>query len=88
MREYGGNLIEPFFEEEFFEHEQYAEEETPYYEVPSGAVPEARDKPYYEYIENPSAEFHAVAAERDIDIIAEPAAQRHMPAAPEFGDCL
>ena len=85
MREYGGKLFKPLVQKEFFEHEQYAEKETPSNEVPACAVPEARHEPYDEYIENPSAEFHAVSAERDVDIVAEPASQRHMPTSPEFG---
>ena len=49
-------------------------------------MPEARQRPDHKEVQKPSGHAHAVAAERDIDIVAEEGGQRHVPAAPEVGD--
>ena len=47
-------------------------------------MPKARQHPDDEYVEKPAGFGYTVAAERNIHIIPEPRAKRHMPAAPKF----
>ena len=51
-----------------------------------GAVPEAADEEDDYNIQRPTREFHAVAAEGDIDIVAEPRGEGDVPAAPEISN--
>ena len=55
-------------------------------ERPAGAVPESADQHRQHQVsvrEEPTA---AVAAERDVDVVAQPARERHVPATPEVLD--
>ena len=49
-------------------------------------MPQAGQRPHHQYVEHIAQGLHPVAAQRDIDIIPEPTAQRHVPAAPELGN--
>ena len=69
-----------------FDQQANGKEEPPENKVPRSTVPEARQHPDDENIEKPSPSGNAVTAERNIYVITEPRAQRHMPSAPEFGD--
>ena len=48
-------------------------------------MPESRETPDDEKIENLTRQADSVSAEGDIDIISEERAQRDMPSAPETG---
>ncbi len=75
-----------FCEEQLFKKQKQPVRQTPDREHPSRAVPEARQRPDDEDIQNPARRADAVAAQRNVDILAEPAAQGHVPAPPELGD--
>ena len=79
-------LLKQLAEEEFFYCQQHGKVKTPDNEVPVRAVPEAREHPYNEDVEHLTAKAYSVSAKRDIQIIAEPGAEGHMPTAPELGD--
>ena len=49
-------------------------------------MPEPRQHPDHKDIEKAPPRRDPVAAQRDIDVIPEPGAEAHVPAAPEFGD--
>ena len=49
-------------------------------------MPEAGGRPHDQYVDEPARPALSIAAQRDIEIIAEPRAQRDMPAPPEIGD--
>ena len=51
-----------------------------------GAVPQTGEHPNRENIQKPAGFAAAVAAQGDIHIVPEPAAEGHVPAAPEIGD--
>ena len=69
-----------------FECEENTIVETPEHEVPGGAMPETGQEPDDEHVPELFQLAVAVAAERDVDIITEPGAERDVPAAPEVGD--
>ena len=47
-------------------------------------MPEAGGCPYDKDVENMTHRLYAVSAERDIKVVAEPAAEGNVPAAPEL----
>jgi hypothetical protein len=66
-------------------HDQVsAVERAPEHEVPARSVPDAGDDEYSGDVEGPPAD--ASAAERDVNIITEPLAERHVPLPPEIHD--
>ena len=67
----------------FLYHHDDAEVDTPEDKVPACAVPHSGEEPHDEDVH---CLMLAVAAHRDIYIIAEEAAERDMPAMPEVGD--
>ena len=69
-----------------FEHEERAVEQAPDHEVPAGAVPQAAQEEHDDQVEVRRAGRDAVAAERHVEVVAEPARQRDVPAAPELLD--
>ena len=81
-----GRAFQPLFEKQFFEHEQDGEIHAPGDKVPCSAVPQSGCRPNDGNVEDPASGGHAIAAEGDVQIVAEPAAERHMPPAPELGD--
>ena len=64
---------------------QDAPVQAPQKEVPRGAVPDAGEGPHHHGVQHPARGGHAVAAERYVHVVAEEAAQAHVPAAPELG---
>ena len=69
-------------------HQKNKEVQSPEDEVPCGAMPETGQKPYHKDIKKLSAAFDTVAAQRDVNIIAEPGAEGDVPTPPEFGDAF
>ena len=55
-------------------------------ECPVRAVPEAGECPDDENIQYLPGQAAAIAAEGDIEVVAEPRAERDVPPAPELGD--
>ena len=71
-------------QEAFFQHKEHEKEQTPQHKIPACAVPEARGRPHDKQVKNGAVFPLAVAAQRNIQIFAEPASQRDMPAPPEL----
>jgi len=53
---------------------------------PVGTMPEATDEKGDEEIELPAPGFSTVAAERNVEVVAEPSRERDVPAFPKFRD--
>src|SRR5690606_9247672 len=59
---------------------------APYHVGPVGTVPQAAQQEHDHQVVVPTPFHHAVAAQGDVQVIAEPAAEADVPAAPEFTD--
>src|SRR5262245_27958245 len=66
-----------------FQDQKAAVKEAPDHEVPTGAVPQAAQKKHDHEIAIRSRRRAAVAAERYVEVVAEPGRQRNVPAPPE-----
>ena len=86
MANSGREPVQKLTPEKFLTQKQDAEPQAPEDKVPCRAVPEARQEPDDDDIEDVSPLAGAVAAQRNVDIIAKPRGQRYMPALPEAGD--
>ena len=73
-------------EDKLFQRNEEKENQSPYYEVPRRAVPEAGERPDDEQAPQKPRLTAAAPAEGDIEVIAEPGAERDVPSAPELGD--
>ena len=73
-------------QEQLFSRQQHKVVKTPADKVPVRAVPDAGEQLHDEQVQDLPLEPLAVAAQRDIHILAEPAGQGHVPAPPELGD--
>ena len=69
-----------------FKYQKDKIQESPEDKRPVRAVPEAGEQPDDQKIKDMSCFGHSVAAERNIDIISEPAAEGNMLFSPEFLD--
>src|SRR5204862_8105001 len=58
--------------------------EAPDHEVPARAVPQAAEKEHGYQVAVLAAAADAVAAQRDIEVVAEPRRERQVPAPPEI----
>ncbi len=83
----GPTLHEPQ-QELFLDKKKYKIVHAPYYEIPRCAVPQTGQEPDNEQIENLPPGTLSVAAQRDVDVIAEPCAHADVPASPEFRDAF
>ena len=72
--------------EQVFDQLTHAVDAPPQHERPVRAVPQAGDQERDQQVQPPPALPLAVAAERNVEIIAEPRGQRDVPAAPEIAD--
>ena len=66
--------------------ERGAVDPAPDDERPAGAVPEPADEHRQHQVAVREERPAAVAAERDVEVVAQPARERHVPAPPEVGD--
>jgi hypothetical protein len=66
--------------------ERRAVDRTPGDEGPAGSVPEAADEHRQHQVPEGEEAAPAVPAEWDVDVVAQPARERHVPAAPEVLD--
>ena len=86
MRHHEGHRLRHFFERVqqrgLFPHQQNGIVQPPQNEVPRRTVPHPGEEPHDE---NVSLLVVTVAAERNVDIIAEERAEGHMPSPPELG---
>ncbi len=82
----GRQFLENTGEHVFLDHQQHAEIEAPREEVPRRPVPEARQRPHHQDVEHMARHAHTVAAKRNVDVVAEPRGERHVPAPPKFRD--
>ncbi len=82
--------ILPFFQifeqEQLFNGQQNKVVQAPADKVPVCTVPDAGEQLHHEQVEDLPLQALAVAAQRDIDVLAEPAGKGHVPAPPELGD--
>lgn len=69
---------------EFLHEQQHEVPEAPAKKRPVRTVPDARERPDNEEIVHPTPPRDPVAAQRDIDIVAEPSAEGDMPPPPEL----
>lgn len=76
--------IERPHDEELLQQDEHAPVQAPQKEVLRGAVPDARQAPHDHGVQHEARRAHAVAAERDVHVVAEEAAERHVPAAPKL----
>ena len=76
--------VEVFLEPELFDREDSKQAQTPEQEVQVRAVPEPGREPDDQQIEDHAPAAAAAAAEREIQIVAEPRAERDVPPAPEL----
>src|SRR5687768_15055100 len=61
-------------------------EGAPHHERPVRAVPESAEQKRYEKVEIPARFCHAIPAERDVYVVAEPRGERYVPSGPELAD--
>src|SRR5271165_266953 len=73
-------------QEQPVEHQEQAIVRAPYDIGPCRAVPEAGGKEAYPKIDIDARRRDAIAAQRDVEILADPGGKRDVPAAPELGD--
>ena len=63
---------------------QTGEHQAPEHKGPGRTVPQAREHPHEEDVSEPLGLAHPAAAQGDIQVIPEPAAQGHVPTPPEL----
>lgn len=73
-------------EREALQHQERAVEQAPAQECPRRAMPQSGGREHDQQVAVGRERAAAVAAEREIEIVAEPGAEGHVPAAPELGD--
>src|SRR5438067_2082421 len=66
--------------------DQRAVHAAPQHEVPAGPVPQSAEQHGYHYVAVACETATAIPAQRDIEIVAQEARQRDVPAAPEIDD--
>ena len=71
---------------EFFQYEQYAVIQSPEQKGPACTVPESGKPPYKHQISQGTPQALSIASQWNVHIIAKPASQSPMPAAPEVRD--
>src|SRR5690606_16779364 len=71
---------------EAIDRQPHAVERSPDDERPGGAVPQAAEQHGDEQVQVGAGRPTAVAAERDVEVVAQPRRQTDVPAAPELGD--
>ena len=76
--------LQRFAVEQPFSGDQREHHQAPEHIVPARSVPDAGEQPYRQKRENHASGAAAASAERDVHIGPKPAAQRDMPAPPEF----
>lgn len=79
---------DPEMGRESFKDKENAVDASPENEIPARAVPESGEEHGDEKIEGGAEDAAAVAAEGNIDVIADPVGESDVPAAPEFRDAL
>ena len=79
-------LLQVGQQEQLFYSQQHKVVQAPADKVPVRAVPDAGEQLHHEQVEDLALQALAVAAERDIHILPEPAGKGHVPAPPELGD--
>ena len=79
-------VIETFPALAALEGEHAAVQSTPDDKIPRRAVPESAEQHGDDQIEVSASDFAAVAAERNVEVFAQPGRKRDVPAPPEIGD--
>ena len=72
----------------FFQQQHQGKQQPPQDEIPAGTVPQACQHPDHQNVEHPASPADPVSAHGNVDVIPEPGAKAHVPAAPEFGNTL
>ena len=79
-------FLQRFQKPELFVYKKYGIHQSPEHKIPCRSVPDSRRKPDNKNIEKPTAFSDPVSAERNVQVIPEPASERNMPSSPEFRD--
>lgn len=77
-------LLEKIADAELFEQNESKQHHAPEDKIPARPVPEAGEKPHDREREHRAGIAVSAAAERDVDIVAKPCAERDVPAAVEL----
>src|SRR5690554_2674231 len=81
-------LFEQIFEEKLFKHQKQRKIKSPDDKIPLGPVPKARKEPHNDNIAYPFERAYAVAAHWNVNVIAKPGSERHMPSSPKLRQAL
>ena len=82
----GGGSFKPLEQESLFQGQDDEVEHTPQDEVPGCTVPKSREEPDHAHVEELAGKSLSVAAQGDVDVLAEPGGQGDVPPSPEVGD--
>ena len=80
----GKAFLQELLQEEALQHQEDEPIEAPKDEVPARTVPESRQRPDNQSIQDIARDGAAISPQWDVDIVAEEAAERHVPPAPEL----
>ena len=80
------HLVEQLSQTQPFKTENYAVQQAEHHILPRRAVPQAGERKDDEQVQAGAAQPTAASAQRDIEIVPEPAGQRDMPPPPVFAD--
>src|SRR5437588_1622473 len=69
-----------------FERQEQSMPQAPDDEIPAGAMPCTGEEKYDPQVSDSLPGAKAIAAERDVDVVAKPRRQGHVPASPEVLD--
>lgn len=83
MEEDGRDVVDYLQQRVFFQGDNHPKVHTPENKIPACTMPHTGEKPHDKNVHHL---MPAVAAQRDVDVVAEKAAQRYVPAAPEVGN--
>ena len=81
-----GGALKAVREDVLLQHQKDKVVQTPQQEVPTGAMPKAGQRPDDEQIDNVADVADSVAAQGNVYIVPEKAAQGDVPSAPKVGD--
>ena len=68
----------------FFQCQKHEEDQSPQHKVPACTVPQSGKRPDCQHVPHGFPLAHTAAAQREIDIVLEPASQRDVPSSPEL----
>ncbi len=72
--------------EKLFQYKQNKKAQPPEHKIPACTMPQSGQRPYQKHVNHHTEASLAVAPERNIDILPEKPAKRHMPVSPKLRD--